>query len=163
MNSLWVLVLSLPFGFPWLSHCFSMVVILGFCHYQVALHKSTAKRKKESNVKAFIFNWASIEDSLSVKRLAQRWFHITSSLLRKLFLYKNDPELQTLHSFLKQISWIPFCLWLFVSWWVYETILPFFILTGLMNPLPFWLYRPLTDPFNRNTCTPAFMWQQCNA
>lgn len=41
-----------------------MVVILGFCHYQVALHKSTAKRKKESNVKALIFNRASIEDSV---------------------------------------------------------------------------------------------------
>lgn len=64
MNSISFLVLSFSFSFPGLSYFFSIVVILGFCHYQVALHKSRAKRNKKSNVKAFIFNWASTEDAV---------------------------------------------------------------------------------------------------
>lgn len=44
-----------------------MVVILGYCYYQVTLHKSRAELEKESNVNVFIFNWASIKDAVGFK------------------------------------------------------------------------------------------------
>lgn len=127
MNSLSFFVLSFPSSFFWtLPLFFPMVVILGFCHYQVALHKSTAKRKKrESNVKAFIFNWPSIEDSVGFE-CKETGSKVTSHhifLAEKPFLFKNSAESQKLHSILMQdLLDIPFRLWLFAVWQVYERV-----------------------------------------